>query len=227
MAGTIICDFIRTDANQLSLNVGNTTFATINSSGFYSNTGIQLIAANGKISGASVIANSIVTSAVLDSAITQTKLASNVVGTGPSFYAYSSGARTYVGNGSDVKVVLNTEAWDTNSNFDSSTNYRFTPTVAGYYQISIGSLGSFASPGTSGYGAIIIYKNGSAYTSGGYNSSTNGNYYGMSHSNLVYLNGTTDYIEAYINTNNNGTYTFQAQGTISGTFMSGVLVRAA
>jgi hypothetical protein len=59
MAGTIIADFIRTDANQLSLNVGNTTFATINASGFFSNTGTQLIAANGAISGASVIAGSI------------------------------------------------------------------------------------------------------------------------------------------------------------------------
>jgi len=74
MAGTIIADFIRTDANQLSLNVGNLTFATINASGLYSNTGTQLIAANGKISGASVIANSVGTSAIADSAITRTKM---------------------------------------------------------------------------------------------------------------------------------------------------------
>lgn len=74
MAGTIIADFIRTDANQLSLNVGNTTFATINASGFFSNTGTQLIAANGKVSGASVIASSIPTAAIADSAITRAKL---------------------------------------------------------------------------------------------------------------------------------------------------------
>ena len=59
MAGTIIADYIRTDASQLSINVGNLTFATINASGFFSNTGTQLIAANGQISGASVIASSI------------------------------------------------------------------------------------------------------------------------------------------------------------------------
>lgn len=74
MAGTIIADFIRTDANQLSLNVGNTTFATINASGFFSNTGTQLIAANGKVSGASVIASSIPTAAIADAAITNAKL---------------------------------------------------------------------------------------------------------------------------------------------------------
>jgi len=49
MAGTIIADFIRTDANKLSLNVGNTTFATINASGLLSNTGATIIAANGQI----------------------------------------------------------------------------------------------------------------------------------------------------------------------------------
>jgi hypothetical protein len=70
MAGTIIADFIRTDANQLSLNVGNTTFATINASGFFSNTGTQLIAANGKVSGASVISGSIPGSAISTTANT-------------------------------------------------------------------------------------------------------------------------------------------------------------
>lgn len=74
MAGTIIADYIRADANQLSLNVGNTTFATINASGFFSNTGTQLIAANGKVSGASVIASSIPTAAIADSAITRAKM---------------------------------------------------------------------------------------------------------------------------------------------------------
>ena len=70
MAGTIVADFIRTDANQLSLNVGNTTFATINASGFFSNTGIQLIAANGKVSGASVISGSITSAAFATAANT-------------------------------------------------------------------------------------------------------------------------------------------------------------
>jgi hypothetical protein len=74
MAGTIIADFIRSDANKISLNVGNTTFATINASGFLSNTGTTIIAANGQISGASVIASSIPTAAIADAAITNAKL---------------------------------------------------------------------------------------------------------------------------------------------------------
>lgn len=79
MAGTIIADFIRTDANQLSLNVGNLTFATINASGFFSNTGTQLIAANGKISGASVIASSIPGTAFATAAIPSSKIGTGAV----------------------------------------------------------------------------------------------------------------------------------------------------
>jgi hypothetical protein len=69
MAGTIIADFIRTDANQLSLNVGNTTFATINASGFFSNTGTQLIAANGSLGVSSVGANQLQSGSVTNAKI--------------------------------------------------------------------------------------------------------------------------------------------------------------
>jgi len=79
MSGTIIADFIRTDANQLSLNVGNTTFATINASGLLSNTGATIIAANGQISGASVIASSIPGTAFATAAIPSTKIGTGAV----------------------------------------------------------------------------------------------------------------------------------------------------
>ena len=76
LAGTIIADYIRTDANKLSLNVGNTTFATINASGFFSNTGSQLIAANGTLPGLTTanLTGTISTSQVADSAITRAKM---------------------------------------------------------------------------------------------------------------------------------------------------------
>jgi hypothetical protein len=49
MAGTIICDYIRSDANKISLNVGNTVVASINASGILSNTGVVMITPNGSI----------------------------------------------------------------------------------------------------------------------------------------------------------------------------------
>jgi hypothetical protein len=145
----------------------------------------------------------------------------------PTFYAYSSGSQTIASGGVSYKVVLNTESWDTANFFDPTTNYRFTPTVAGYYQINMGSTGSFASISSGGYLVVQIYKNGAVWSSGGYCTSNNGNYWTASHSNMVYLNGTTDYVEMYINHNNNGTYTQQNQGTTYGTFMSGCLLRGA
>lgn len=47
MAGTIIADYIRADANRISLNVGNTVVASINASGILSNTGTVLISPSG------------------------------------------------------------------------------------------------------------------------------------------------------------------------------------
>jgi hypothetical protein len=79
MAGTIIADFIRTDASRLSLNVGNTTFATINASGFLSNTGTTIIAANGQISGASIISSSLPGTAFATAAIPSTKIGTGAV----------------------------------------------------------------------------------------------------------------------------------------------------
>jgi hypothetical protein len=72
MAGTIIADFIRTDANQLSLNVGNLTFATINASGLFSNTGVQIINQNGAIG-----ATSVGTTQLQDGAVTNAKISTS------------------------------------------------------------------------------------------------------------------------------------------------------
>ena len=79
MAGTIICDFIRTDANQLSLNVGNTTFATINAGGFYSNTGVQIISPTGAINAASIAAGSIPVGKLGAASVSRTNMYSGAV----------------------------------------------------------------------------------------------------------------------------------------------------
>ena len=79
MAGTIIADFIRTDANQLSLNVGNTTFATINAGGFYSNTGVQIISPTGTINAASIAAGSIPVGKLGAASVSRTNMYSGAV----------------------------------------------------------------------------------------------------------------------------------------------------
>ena len=113
--------------------------------------------------------------------------ASTFAGTGPAFSAYL-GSNQSVTNGVLTKMQINTEEWDTASCFDTST-YRFTPNVAGYYQVSAAAVPSTTTTRTYSY----IYKNGSdykrVYISGSNAYSTI--------STLVYCNGTTDYIEFY------------------------------
>jgi hypothetical protein len=120
-----------------------------------------------------------------DAIIQQADLAANVAGNGPAFSAYQSSAQS-VTSTTFTKVLFQTEDFDTNNNFASST---FTPTVAGYYQISAAVLPSTTTSQT----LVSIYKNGTAFkgvTLNGTNSSS-------IVSSLVYFNGSTDYVEIY------------------------------
>ena len=114
---------------------------------------------------------------------------------GPAFSAYANATQS-ISQATFTKVAINTEVFDTNSNFDSTTNYRFTPTVAGYYQVN-GTV-RFAGTTSAEYIAAV-YKNGSVYSRGGDINST-GSTLGVSQltfNEVVYLNGSTDYIELY------------------------------
>ena len=138
--------------------------------------------------------------------------ASTFAGTGPAFIAYAT-TTTSVTSGVYTKITFNIEEYDSNSNFASS---RFTPTVAGYYQIS-GGVGVASTP-TSIY--TVVYKNGSSYN-GQYTSATT---IQASVSTLVYLNGSTDYVELYAAF---GATQNTFVGDRSQTYFQGAMVRAA
>ncbi len=142
-----------------------------------------------------------------------------VSGNMPAFSAYASSAQSF-SNGTFAKVQINTENFDTNSNFDT-TNYRFTPTVAGYYQfnIEISMSGS-----ATGVVLASLYKNGSEYQRLGQcaNNASNVISNGCT---LVYANGTTDYFEFY-SLQNSGVSLNNNAGSTS-TLFSGFLARTA
>ena len=87
----------------------------------------------------------------------------------PSFLAYLSSDQTGVAHESYVKVNFNAESFDTNSAFDTS-NYRFTPGVAGKYflftHVNIEATNT-ANNYTSRKVQAAIYKNGSILTNPG------------------------------------------------------------
>lgn len=111
----------------------------------------------------------------------------------PAFSAYGSGLQT-VANNTYTKVQYNTEEFDTASNYDAATNYRFTPTASGYYQLNASIT---ANGGTSGGVYIVLYKNGTVFKAGDYTpAGANGEAINLTA--LVYANGSTDYFEIYM-----------------------------
>jgi hypothetical protein len=114
---------------------------------------------------------------------------------GPAFGATMSADQT-IGTGA-TKITFNTEVFDTNSNYDPTTNYRFTPTVAGYYQINFNLCTAPSSGAANGQFYFYIYKNGSSYIQLRTFYNAAGNFLACQVSNVIYCNGTTDYIEAY------------------------------
>jgi len=146
-----------------------------------------------------------------------------VSGNMPAFSAYYVGSSQTPAANTWTKIIFNTKNFDTNTNFDATTNYRFTPTVAGYYQINlICGIGQNGSLNTTYYASI--YKNGTGY-SYSINNTASGAYSNNSMNALIYFNGTTDYVEAYVNCTNQG---FYAGASNSGFMMlSGSMVRAA
>lgn len=147
-------------------------------------------------------------SAVQAGIVAQSDLAAGVAGNGPAFRAT---AAVLSWDGTEIKLPMSVEEFDTNSNYDNAL-YRFTPTVAGYYQVSfrmqIAESGPF--PYVKKNGVIAIYGE-----HGGYVSSVG--------SGLLYLNGSTDYLELF----GMGPATSNLLAGTAISFWSAALVRAA
>jgi hypothetical protein len=113
-----------------------------------------------------------------------------VSGNMPAFSAYQSSNQT-LSSTTFTKLQFQTEEFDTANAFDSTTNYRFTPLVAGYYQISGGLLVNSSATSI----RLAIYKNGTSFKNLALTNSALVS--AMYSSALVFLNGSTDYVELY------------------------------
>lgn len=197
-------------AGQTSFTVPSYTVGYINvfrngvylpTTDYTASTGTTVVLNNAANAGDTITTESFYVSSVLNAipatnaSVQQTYLASGVAGTGPAFSAYLSTLQSITSN-TWTKLAANTEEFDTANCYDNATNYRFTPTVTGYYQIT-GNIYFNSSSGNSVH-RIAIYKNGSVfkygplvYPSGGPADSV------ANMSTLIYMNGTTDYVELY------------------------------
>jgi hypothetical protein len=141
-----------------------------------------------------------------------------VSGNMPAFGTFST-VNQSLSSATFTKVTLNNEEFDTASAFDSTTNYRFTPQVAGYYQIN-------AAVTLSGTGVTrffcSIYKNGSEYKRG---NDLIGTGYEAGVSSVLFLNGSTDYVELYAFIS--GASGLSTSATSREVYMNGFLARTA
>jgi hypothetical protein len=106
----------------------------------------------------------------------------------PAFKARRASTQSVTAN-TWTKMQLSTEVFDTADAFDATTNYRFTPQVAGYYHF----FGQISSTVTATRRIAGIYKNG-VQSAVGNDAST---VYRAIVSDIVYLNGSTDYVELW------------------------------
>ena len=116
----------------------------------------------------------------------------------PFFYANMSGSdQTGVSSNTWTKVQFNNEVYDPQSVYDPSSNYRFTPNVAGKYLIN-----ARISPYVAGVkfraGFVAVYKNGSSVGQFGMSGdSTYIDYMLQPINQIVTANGSSDYFEIY------------------------------
>ena len=125
-----------------------------------------------------------------------TSVSSVTQNSGPAVYVYGGPGQS-ISDNTWTKVLYSTEGFDTDGCWASS---RFTPNVEGYYQINaVIQVQNFA-PGDSYLTTALSMDGGSTLIrtlsrdvkrSGAYNHTSGG-------STLVYMNGTTDYVELFV-----------------------------
>ncbi len=144
------------------------------------------------------------------------KIVESIGGAKPHFAA-NLNANQAIGSTSPTKIQCDTEEVDNNANYDSSVNYRFTPTVPGVYDLQIAVLTTGV--GSGGDAFVHLYKNGASVKSillSGRASSSQGSTFPLKD----LANGSTDYYEAFIDTSIDNSYTVYAKTSFSGVWLS-------
>jgi hypothetical protein len=139
----------------------------------------------------------------------------------PAFSAYGTAVQN-ISTGTFTKVTFGAEDYDTNNNFASS---RFTPTVAGYYQLNL----KLQVAATSLTRVIADFrKNGDAGINGRCLDfiATLGSFGIYNGTSIVYFNGSTDYVEIFVYADGTGQMSVSSTDKNT-TFFQAALIRSA
>lgn len=114
----------------------------------------------------------------------------------PMVRVYRTGTQS-INNTTTTKLQMNTETYDILGEFDSSSNYRYTATVSGYYLVNFAAEVTLAAAGD--IFIISIYLNGSVISQVTTTiDNARGNEISAAVSDIIQLNGSSDYIEFYV-----------------------------
>ena len=116
----------------------------------------------------------------------------------PAFEAFLSASQD-VSDNTTTKIQCNSEVFDSDSCYDNSSNYRFTPTTAGKYFV-YAVLGTDTISGANmDQVTLFIYKNGSSISESKIDARDNtlGSFCTVNATLTVDMNGSSDYLEAY------------------------------
>ena len=118
--------------------------------------------------------------------------------TKPSFSATFSGDQT-ISDATWTKLAFDTEIFDSDSAYDASTNYRFTPQTSGNYLVMVKMKIYGGATNALSEGQIRIYKNGSSEIPFEFGTYPDAILHNISLVNygVINMNGSSDYIEAY------------------------------
>ena len=133
--------------------------------------------------------------------MTRTNFVSGIGGTNtPAFSAYLSSNQS-ISTASFTKIQFDTETYDTDGTYDNSTNYRFTPGVAGKYLIFANMYLNSLSDGKNV--RLDLYKNGASIAFGRTDSAKVGSSVSV---NFSYADSasTSDYYELFVYHNEGG-----------------------
>ena len=135
----------------------------------------------------------------------------------PAFEAYLSADQS-VSDAVVTKVQFDTEVLDTDNCYDNSTNYRFTPTVAGKYFVFARIMALQTSNSNLGNAINFIYKNGTVISRAQIDFTANRAKNGSIDNNfIVDMNGSSDYLEVFgsVNVSSGGSPRFYGDTAVT------------
>ncbi len=150
---------------------------------------------NASVGTSQLADNGVTTAKIANDAVTKDKVSNLMY---PAFEASLSSSQN-ISDAIVTKVQLDTKVFDTDNCYDNTTNYRFTPNVAGKYFVY-----AYARVDGSVTNRLLnlisyIYKNGSTYrnTRHNFNSSATEHKFTVYNYTTIELNGSSDYVEFF------------------------------